>query len=91
MALDCSAWEVDEVGDGLVTLFLCGDVMTGRGVDQILPQPGYPELRERYAGDARAYVQLAERANGKIPRPAAVGWPRGTPWQYSTTSLPMPG
>ena len=65
------------MGDGLVTLFLCGDVMTGRGVDQILPQPGNPELRERYAGDARSYVQLAERANGKIPRPAPFGWPWG--------------
>jgi len=69
--------KVDEVGDGLVTLFLCGDVMTGRGVDQILPQPGNPELRERYAGDARSYVHLAERANGKIPRPAPFGWPWG--------------
>lgn len=25
-----------------VTLFLCGDVMTGRGIDQILPHPGEP-------------------------------------------------
>jgi len=30
------------VGDGLLTLFLCGDVMTGRGVDQVLPHPGDP-------------------------------------------------
>ena len=35
---------VGEVGDGLLTLFLCGDVMTGRGVDQVLPRPGDPEL-----------------------------------------------
>jgi poly-gamma-glutamate capsule biosynthesis protein CapA/YwtB (metallophosphatase superfamily) len=65
------------MGDGLVTLFLCGDVMTGRGVDQILPDPGNPELRERYVGDARTYVHLAERANGRIPRPAAFSWPWG--------------
>jgi poly-gamma-glutamate synthesis protein (capsule biosynthesis protein) len=39
------------VGDGLLTLFLCGDVMTGRGVDQVLPHPGDPELRERYAAE----------------------------------------
>jgi len=68
---------VDDVWDGLVTLFLCGDVMVGRGVDQILPHPGDPELRERHAGDARAYVGLAERANGKIPRPVPFGWPWG--------------
>ena len=65
------------MGDGLVTLFLCGDVMTGRGVDQVLPHPGDPELRERDARDARAYVRLAERANGPIPRPAGFAWPWG--------------
>jgi len=65
------------VGDGLLTLFLCGDVMTGRGVDQVLPHPGDPELRERYAADARAYVRLAERAHGRIPRPAGFAWPWG--------------
>ncbi len=68
---------VDDVADGLMTLFLCGDVMLGRGVDQVLPHPGDPELRERYAGDARAYVRLAERANGPIPRPAGFSWPWG--------------
>jgi poly-gamma-glutamate capsule biosynthesis protein CapA/YwtB (metallophosphatase superfamily) len=68
---------VGEVGDGRVTLFLCGDVMTGRAVDQVLPHPGDPELRERYAGDARAYVRLAERAHGPIPRPAGFAWPWG--------------
>jgi len=25
-----------------ITLFLCGDVMTGRGIDQVLPHPGNP-------------------------------------------------
>jgi poly-gamma-glutamate capsule biosynthesis protein CapA/YwtB (metallophosphatase superfamily) len=68
---------VDDVGDGLLTLFLCGDVMTGRGVDQVLPYPGDPELQERYAGDARAYVGLAERASGPIPRRAGFSWPWG--------------
>ncbi len=62
---------------GLVTLFACGDVMPGRGIDQILPHPGDPELREHYAVDANAYVRLAERANGPIPRPASFSWPWG--------------
>ena len=66
-----------KVGDRLLTLFLCGDVMTGRGIDQVLPQPGGPGLRERYVDDARAYVRLAERANGLIPRPAGFSWPWG--------------
>jgi poly-gamma-glutamate capsule biosynthesis protein CapA/YwtB (metallophosphatase superfamily) len=66
-----------EVGEGTVTLFLCGDVMPGRGVDQILPHPGDPELREAYAQDARTYVDLAERAHGPIPWPVSFGWPWG--------------
>src|SRR5262249_53430347 len=68
---------VEGMAAGLVTLFLCGDVMLGRGVDQVLPHPGDPQLRETYARDARAYVRLAERANGRIPRPARFCWPWG--------------
>jgi poly-gamma-glutamate capsule biosynthesis protein CapA/YwtB (metallophosphatase superfamily) len=58
-------------------LFLCGDVMTGRGVDQILPHPGDPELWEGYVRDAREYVTLAESAGEPIPRPVAPSWPWG--------------
>jgi len=50
-------------------LFLCGDVMTGRGIDQVLPHPSDPRLHEEYATSARAYVELAERAHGPIPAP----------------------
>lgn len=60
-----------------VTLFVCGDVMLGRGIDQILPHPGDPALREAHLRDARAYVELAERANGPVPRPAPFAWPWG--------------
>jgi poly-gamma-glutamate capsule biosynthesis protein CapA/YwtB (metallophosphatase superfamily) len=51
--------------------------MLGRGVDQVLPHLGDPELRESGAGDARAYVGLAERAHGPIPQPASFAWPWG--------------
>lgn len=50
-------------------LFLCGDVMTGRGIDQVLPHPGDPQIREPYVLSARRYVELAEAANGPIPAP----------------------
>ncbi|MEU3454533.1 CapA family protein [Micromonospora sp. NPDC006766] len=60
-----------------VTLFLAGDVMTGRGVDQILPHPGPPALREPAVTDARRYVELAESVNGPVPRPAPPEWPWG--------------
>jgi poly-gamma-glutamate capsule biosynthesis protein CapA/YwtB (metallophosphatase superfamily) len=52
-----------------VTLFLCGDVMTGRGIDQILPHPGNPRLFEPCVASALQYVALAERASGDIARP----------------------
>lgn len=54
---------------GTVTVFLGGDVMTGRGIDQILPSPGDPTLYEQCVRDAREYVGLAERAHGPIARP----------------------
>ncbi|WP_433208798.1 CapA family protein [Nocardia sp. CA-107356] len=60
-----------------VTVLLGGDVMLGRGVDQILPHPGDPTLRERHVDDARTYVELAELTNGPIPQPVDFSWPWG--------------
>ena len=51
--------------------------MLGRGVDQILPQPGDPTLQERQVRDARIYVDLAVEANGSIPQPVDWSWPWG--------------
>lgn len=50
-----------------MTLFLCGDVMTGRGIDQVLPESNDPELFESYVRDARDYVALAESISGPLP------------------------
>ena len=52
-----------------ITLFLCGDVMTGRAIDQVLPHPSAPRLYEPYVQDARDYVRLAEAVNGPIGVP----------------------
>lgn len=52
-----------------VLVFLAGDVMTGRGVDQILGHPSEPGLREAYVDSAATYVELAARAHGTIPAP----------------------
>ncbi|MFC4496118.1 CapA family protein [Streptomyces ovatisporus] len=60
-----------------VTLSLCGDVMLGRGVDQILPHPGRPELREGHTRHAGDYVRLAEARSGPVPAPAGFLWPWG--------------
>jgi poly-gamma-glutamate capsule biosynthesis protein CapA/YwtB (metallophosphatase superfamily) len=62
------------IGPDLITLFLCGDVMTGRGIDQILSHPSDPAIHEPYVKDARRYVEIAEKVNGPIPRPVAPGY-----------------
>jgi poly-gamma-glutamate synthesis protein (capsule biosynthesis protein) len=61
----------------VITLFLCGDVMTGRGIDQVLPHPGDPRLHEPYARSATRYVELAEAENGTIPAPVDYSYPWG--------------
>lgn len=55
--------------DTHLTLFLCGDVMTGRGIDQVLPHPSKPRLYEFYAKSAKDYVIIAEQTNGTIHKP----------------------
>lgn len=57
-----------------VHLFLAGDVMTGRGIDQVLPHPGDPRIHEPWSRSALDYVRLAEQANGPIPRPVDFAW-----------------
>ncbi|MFN3396477.1 MAG: CapA family protein [Thermodesulfovibrionales bacterium] len=48
---------------------MCGDVMIGRGIDQILPHPCDPVLYEPFVKNAEYYVKLAEYLNGPIKRP----------------------
>ena len=55
-------------------LFLCGDVMTGRGIDQALPHPLNPVLYEPYVRDAREYIALAEKTHGPIPGPLSIDY-----------------
>lgn len=52
-----------------IVMFVCGDVMLGRGIDQVMPHPGNPEIHEKYMKSARGYVEIAERMNGPIPSP----------------------
>ena len=54
-----------------LTLFVCGDLMLGRGIDQILAHPGDDRLYETHMKSARGYVDLAERRNGRIAAPAS--------------------
>jgi poly-gamma-glutamate synthesis protein (capsule biosynthesis protein) len=43
--------------------------MTGRGIDQVMPNSNSPQLFEPYVRNAKEYVELAERANGPITQP----------------------
>ena len=55
-------------------LLLLGDVMTGRGIDQILPTPSRPGLHEPWVCSAVEYVERAQEANGPIPRGVDPGY-----------------
>jgi poly-gamma-glutamate synthesis protein (capsule biosynthesis protein) len=54
----------------VIRLSLCGDVMIGRGIDQVLAHPCDPALHESYVHSAIDYVRFAEEAHGPIPRHA---------------------
>ncbi|MGB5148209.1 MAG: CapA family protein [Porticoccaceae bacterium] len=58
----------------VLRLCLGGDVMTGRGIDQILHHPSEPALHEPWATSALDYLHLSERVHGPIPRPVADGY-----------------
>ena len=58
-----------EADNTSICIWLAGDVMTGRGIDQAMAHPCSPELYEGWVRDAREYVKLAEQAHGRIPVP----------------------
>lgn len=66
-----------EAANPTLTLALCGDLMTGRGVDQLLPDPCPPGLHEPSVTSAEYYVELAEQECGPIPRPVPLDYPWG--------------
>ena len=61
----------------MVTLFLCGDVMTGRGIDQILRHSCAPGLYEPLVKNAHEYVAMAEATSGAIPTKVPPTYPWG--------------
>jgi len=57
-----------------ITVFMCGDVMTGRGIDQILPHPVDARIYEPFMTSSCGYVELAEKVSGPIPKPVDFGY-----------------
>jgi hypothetical protein len=72
-------------------VFLCGDVMTGRGIDQALPHPVDPVLYEPYVRDAREYVDLAEKAHGAFQRPVTFDYIWGETFKNSIAPMSISG
>jgi hypothetical protein len=84
---EVSQSERDRSGElAAVTLFVCGDVMTGRGIDQILPHPNKPHLYEPYMRSALGYVEITERATGPIKRPVDFEYIGAMRWSSSNGS-----
>ena len=57
------------VSTGAITLWFGGDVMIGRGIDQVMRTSVDPRLHEPFVTSAEDYVRLATDAHGPIPRP----------------------
>jgi poly-gamma-glutamate capsule biosynthesis protein CapA/YwtB (metallophosphatase superfamily) len=88
MSVSAEQLPTDPITQQVVRLFLCGDVMTGRGIDQILPHPCDQLLHENYVKSARDYVRLAEEVNGLIPRAVKFSYIWGAALQELTRVQP---
>ena len=51
--------------------------MTGRGIDQILPNAGDPQIHESYLRSSADYVRLAEMRSGRLPPEIPFSYPWG--------------
>jgi poly-gamma-glutamate synthesis protein (capsule biosynthesis protein) len=71
---DTSGTSTVEQSVNPITIFLGGDVMVGRGIDQVLPNPSDPILHEPFMRSARGYVDIAEAMNGPIPKPVSFSY-----------------
>ena len=88
MSISAEQISTEPITRQVARLFLCGDVMTGRGIDQILPHPCDPLLHESYVKSARDYIRLAEQVNGRIPRAVKFSYVWGAALQELTRAQP---
>src|SRR3977135_1521224 len=88
MSISAEQLPPDPIMRQVARLFLCGDVMTGRGIDQIMPHPCDPLLHESYVKSSRDYIRLAEQVNGRIPRAVKLSYVWGAALQELTRVQP---
>lgn len=74
-----------------IKVFVCGDVMSGRGLDQIMECPGDPKIFEPFVRDARDYVHQGEVGNSAIPRKVKPEYMWGDALKYLRLRLPTSG
>jgi poly-gamma-glutamate synthesis protein (capsule biosynthesis protein) len=75
-----------------ITILLGGDVMVGRGIDQVLPNPSDSILHEPIMKSAGGYVDIAEAKNGPIPKPVSFSYIWGDAleeWARTTPDLTL--
>lgn len=74
------------MSQAVLRLVLGGDLMLGRGIDQVMPRHCSPELQEPLVRDARYYVRAAEQRHGVIAPPfdPARCWGDALPWIRSS-------
>ena len=67
MSVHAEQLPTDTITRQVARLFLCGDVMTGRGIDQILPHPCDPLLHEAYVKSATDFAhEVIDKAGVSI-------------------------
>jgi len=88
MSISAEQISTEPITRQVARLFLCGDVMTGRGIDQILPHPCDPLLHESYVKSARDHIRLAEQVNGRIPKAVKFSYVWGAALQELTRAQP---
>ncbi|MFP3883040.1 MAG: CapA family protein [Actinomycetota bacterium] len=72
----------------MTRIALAGDVMIGRGIDQIMRRSVSPELYESWARSALRYVELAEARSGPLPRGVDLSYVWGdTPTQLADAAV----
>ena len=77
-----------DASDERVKIFLSGDVMTGRGLDQALPNPVDPQIYEPYIKDARDYLLLAKRKSGAFDTPLSYDYIWGDAFEIFENQKP---
>ncbi len=77
------------MSQAVLRLVLRGDLMLGRGIDQVMPRHCPPELNEPHVRNTRYYVRAAEQRHGVVAPPSRARL--GTQRSLGKAPQPSPG